>query len=34
MPRSAPRPVIGELEAECDEVVFLATPEPFHAVGV
>ncbi len=30
----APRSVVGELEAECDEMVFLATPEPFYAVGV
>ena len=24
---------VGELEAECDEVALLATPEPFYAVG-
>ena len=32
--RVAPRSVIEELKAECDEMVFLATPEPFHAVGL
>ena len=30
----APRSVISELKAECDEMVFLATPEPFYAVGL
>jgi predicted phosphoribosyltransferase len=25
---------VGELEAESDETVFLATPEPFYAVGL
>ena len=30
----APLSIGGELEAECDEVVFLATPEPFYAVGL
>jgi putative phosphoribosyl transferase len=30
----APRSVISDLERECDDMVFLATPEPFYAVGV
>ena len=30
----APRPIISELKAECDEMVFLAKPEPFYAVGL
>jgi putative phosphoribosyl transferase len=30
----APRSIVGELETECDETVFLATPEPFYAVGL
>ena len=30
----APRSIISELKAECDEMVFLATPEPFYAVGL
>jgi putative phosphoribosyl transferase len=30
----APQSIISELEAECDETVFLATPEPFYAVGL
>jgi hypothetical protein len=30
----APRTVIEDLEADCDEMVFLATPEPFYAVGL
>lgn len=29
----APRSVVSELQPECDEMVFLATPEPFYAVG-
>lgn len=29
----APREVLGTLRADCDEIVCLATPEPFHAVG-
>jgi len=29
----APRESIAELRAECDEVVCLAQPDPFHAVG-
>jgi putative phosphoribosyl transferase len=30
----APRDTIRQLGDECDEIVCLATPEPFHAVGV
>jgi len=30
----APRSVIEDLKAEFDEMVFLATPEPFYAVGL
>lgn len=30
----APADTIEELRAECDEVVCLDTPEPFHAVGL
>lgn len=30
----APRQVVPELRAECDELVLLATPEPFLAVGL
>jgi putative phosphoribosyl transferase len=30
----APRSVISDLKEECDEMVFLATPGPFYAVGV
>jgi putative phosphoribosyl transferase len=29
----APRSAISDLEEECDEMVFLATPEPLYAVG-
>lgn len=29
----APANTIGELAGECDDIVCLATPEPFHAVG-
>ena len=29
----APRSVVSELQPECDEMVFLAPPEPFYAVG-
>lgn len=29
----APRQVLAGLRADCDEIVCLATPEPFHAVG-
>jgi putative phosphoribosyl transferase len=29
----APADTIDELSAECDDIVCLATPEPFHAVG-
>jgi len=29
----APRDVLASLSSECDEVVCLATPEPFYAVG-
>ena len=29
----APADSLGELAAECDEIVCLATPEPFFAVG-
>jgi putative phosphoribosyl transferase len=29
----APRESLSELQAECDETVCLATPEPFYAVG-
>lgn len=30
----APRSAVGEFKGECDEMVFLATPEPFYAVGL
>jgi putative phosphoribosyl transferase len=30
----APQSVIRDLREECDEMVFLATPEPFYAVGL
>ncbi|MBB5733311.1 putative phosphoribosyl transferase [Altererythrobacter atlanticus] len=30
----APRQVLDDLRKECDEVVVLETPEPFHAVGL
>ena len=30
----APPDTIRELEAECDEIVCLETPEPFYAVGL
>jgi putative phosphoribosyl transferase len=30
----APRSIVSELNAECDEMVFLVTPEPFYAVGL
>jgi putative phosphoribosyl transferase len=30
----APQSVIRDLKEECDEMVFLATPEPFYAVGL
>src|SRR2546423_3055871 len=29
----APADTVGELSAECDELVCLATPDPFYAVG-
>jgi putative phosphoribosyl transferase len=29
----APADVLRDLRSECDEIVCLATPEPFHAVG-
>jgi putative phosphoribosyl transferase len=29
----APAEVVQSLREECDEIVCLATPEPFHAVG-
>jgi putative phosphoribosyl transferase len=29
----APGSVVSELEPECDEMIFLATPELFYAVG-
>jgi putative phosphoribosyl transferase len=30
----APREAISALRGECDEIVCLATPDPFHAVGL
>ena len=30
----APRTAINDLKEDCDEMVFLATPEPFNAVGL
>lgn len=29
----APKEIIASLREECDEVICLATPQPFHAVG-